>query len=188
MQFCSFKIVHTAIPNLKIDWYKSSSINFELKNVTSSVYSRCSSDSFEPGGQIKRKENGKKKAFRRWREWSKKEESHAKYILNNYGYFEELLGTVRWIPSQILCSYRESTGRPLREEKSKSKWQREGRNWRRDNEGEGKAGNSYVYTESERILIAELGDSCSGLLRCKHRKDKREDWRKLTFRRKSIAY
>jgi len=46
---------------------------------------------------------------------------------NNYGYFEELLGMVRSIPPQIFSSYRESAGRPLREEKSKSKWQQERR-------------------------------------------------------------
>lgn len=40
-----------------------------------------------------------------------------------------------------------------------------------------KLNNSYIYTQNERILIAELGGSCSGSLRCKYC----EDWRKLTF-------
>lgn len=46
-----------------------------------------------------------------------------------------------------------------------------------------KLDNSYVYTQNERILIAELGDSYSEPPRCKHC----EDRKKLTFGRRSIA-
>ncbi|KYN38635.1 Vascular endothelial growth factor A-A [Trachymyrmex septentrionalis] len=92
-------------------------------------------------GDIKRKENRKKNS--EGNEARKRKVTRS--TLSNYGHFEEFLGTVRLIPPQIFFSYRESVGRSLCEEKLKSKWQRERRNRRRQDEVREKLDNSYVY-------------------------------------------
>lgn len=108
------------------------------------------------GGRRKRSEKG---------EESRDVTSRSRYSYNNYSYLAELPRTVRRTPPRTSSSYRESAGRRLgRREKSKS-----GRERAREEIGGERMRMSLdetdVYTQDERILIAEADGTRSESLR-----------------------
>lgn len=140
-----------------------------------------SSDS-EAGGQ---KIDEKEKTFGVRKKRSEKERSHATQrralaTPNNYSHLVELLRTVRWTAPWTSSSYQESIGRRLERREIEERAGTREKKSRGRGEGEWGWENSLdetcVYTQDERILIAEVDGTHNEPLRRKLGKDSKRYW------------